>query len=137
MKNIDQSLRPYFGYLGSKSSLCDELIARMPPEAMTSNCEVFAGGAGLFLGKRKAKFNILNDLDPDVCNVHVAVSAAPERVMKEMSMLRPCRATFNRLRTLRETAAWHDLDDAQRAAYFIYLGKNSVKRLRRSFGTGR
>ena len=133
MTTNDSLLRPYFGYIGSKSGMRDDLISRMTLEAYTSFSEVFAGGVGLYLGKRKARFNTLNDIDPDVCNVHVAVSAAPERVMKEMSMLRPCRATFNRLRELRGTAAWHDLDDAQRAAYFIYLGKNSVNSNFRSF----
>ena len=77
MTTNDSLLRPYFGYLGSKSSLCDELIARMPPEAMTSNCEVFAGGLGLFLGNRKAKINTLNDIDPEVINTHVAVAGMP------------------------------------------------------------
>ncbi len=133
MNTSDPSLPPYFGYLGSKSSMREVLVSRMPPEAFFSYCEIFAGGAGLFLGKQKAKFNILNDLDPDVCNVHVAAAATPELVMEKMSMLRPCRATFDRLRELRGTAAWHDLDNAERAANFIYLGKNSVNSNFRAF----
>ncbi len=129
----DSLLRPYFGYIGSKSGMRDELIARMPPEAMTSNCEFFAGGTSLFLGKRKAKCNTLNDIDPDVINTHVAVAGMPEQVMAVLSEMRPSRITFNRLRDLRGTADWHDLDDAQRAAYFIYLGKNSVNSSFESF----
>ena len=56
------TLPTYFGYMGSKGSISEELMQRMPPEAYKMYCDVFAGGLGLFLKKKKAREqNICND----------------------------------------------------------------------------
>ena len=133
MKDKDHNLCSYFSYIGSKNGMAAELEARMPPEAYISYCEPFAGGAGLFLAKPKAKRNILNDLDPDVIQTHATVAAQPELVMAELEKLRPSRVTFNRLRDLRVSTGWQELVDAERAADFIYLTKCSVNGNTRSF----
>jgi DNA adenine methylase len=133
MNASDKPLSTYFGYIGSKSSMADELIQRMPSEAFESYCEVFAGGLGLFLKKPKAKVNIVNDLDSDLIEMHATVAAQPEAVMAELAKLRPCRSVFDRLRHLRDTAEWHDLSAPERAAVFLYVAKCSVNGNLQSF----
>lgn len=133
MENNDLLLPAYYGYIGSKSGFCSKLGPLMPEEAQDAHCEGFGGGLGLFLGKPKAKINILNDIDGDVIETHVAVAADPVGVMGELEKLRPCRKTFEHLRDLRETAAWRDLSPAARAAAFIYITKCSVNGNMRAF----
>ncbi len=133
MKREDKSLPSYYGYIGSKSGMAEQLIKRMPSEAYGSYCEVFAGGLGLFLKKPKAKVNIANDLDADVIETHSVVAAQPEAVMVELSKLRPCRSVFNRLRHLRGHSGWHELSAAKRAAAFLYIAKCSVNGNMKSF----
>ena len=133
MNDTDPLLPAYYGYLGSKTGMMPELNSRMPPEAYLSYCEPFVGGAGVFLGKHKARFNILNDIDSDVLEGHETVAAKPRAVMRELKKLRPSRRTFNRLRDLRDTAAWHGVSAAERAANFIYIVKCSVNANMRSF----
>lgn len=129
----DRLLPSYFGYLGSKSGFCSKLNQRYPREAAHSHCVLFAGGLGDFLGKPKARFNIVNDIDSDVIETHATVAAQPAAVMSELEKLRPCRSLFIRLRDLRDTAAWHELSAAERAAAFIFLVKGSVNGNMRAF----
>jgi len=76
---------------------------------------------------------ILNDIDPDLIDTHTTVAGDPEGVMAELKKLRPSRRTFNRLRDLRDSAEWHGLSPAARAAAFIYITKCSVNGNRQSF----
>ena len=122
-----QRLKPLMNYLGSKARSADRFIERMPPVAFEARVELFAGAHGIELALPRAKrAAILNDLDADVIGVPEAVASEPEAVMSYLQHLRSSRATFNRIRDLRERPEWHELPSAQRAAFMIYLSRESV-----------
>jgi len=53
--------------LGNKQAIAKEIIKYFPPHKFY--VEPFFGAGGMFFNKEKAKYNILNDLDSDVCNL--------------------------------------------------------------------
>lgn len=127
-------LKPLLNYLGSKAGLADQLIRRMPPEVLESRAELFAGSSAVELALPPAKRNaILNDLDADVIGVLEAVASEPKAVKRHLQKLRSSRDTFNRIRDLREQPEWNSLPPAQRAAYMVYLSRESVNANMRSF----
>lgn len=127
-------MKPLLNYLGSKAGIAPELIRRLPREAVESRVEVFAGAHALELALPRAKHQaILNDLDADVIGAAEAVAGDAEGVMSHLRPLRSSQATFNRIRNLRDQAAWHELLPVQRAAYMIYLSRESVNANMRSF----
>ena len=97
------------------------------PAAFEARVELFAGAHGIDLALPRAKCAaILNDLDADVIGVPEAVASEPEAVMSYLRQLRSSRFTFNRIRDLREQPEWYELLSAQRAAFMIYLARESV-----------
>lgn len=133
MTKQDQILPAYGSYVGSKSGFGSHLLPRMPDLANYSYVEVFAGMAGLFLVKPKARLNILNDIDPDVVETHTTVAGDASGVMAEMKKLRPSRRTFIRLRDMRGTTEWYAQSPTARAAAFIFIMRCSVNGCLRSF----
>jgi DNA adenine methylase len=117
----------YVGVIGSKTSVADQLIGMMPPEAF-GKCfiELFAGGAGVFFAKEPARINVLNDADPDLATMHEAVQREPAAVEAELRVLLDDDRTFRRLSELRDSDEWWSLPVARRAAAVIYLHKASV-----------
>ena len=128
-------LPPYFGYLGSKRTMVEGVLKpRLHPLAFRSRVEVFAGGLSLELALPPAKVQaIVNDLDGDIVGTHEAVATIPNEVMRELSRFQTSRRMFNRMRDLRDNAAWHELTDAKRAAAIIYLSQCSVNSNMRAF----
>lgn len=127
-------IKPLLTYIGSKDNQSQLLRDRMPPVAFESRVEAFAGGLGIERNLPRAKTQaIVNDIDPDVIGTYVAAVGIPERVMDVLRTMRPCRATFNRLRDSRITPAWWDQSEAERAAAMIYLAKSSVNSCMKSF----
>lgn len=117
----------YIGIIGSKVSVAGDLISRMPPEAFGDRyIELFAGGAGVYFVKDPARRNILIELDPDFATAHQAVREQPADVSRELRLLLDDSSTFERIRALRETDEWDTLPTARRAAYLIYILKQSV-----------
>lgn len=53
--------------LGNKQAIAQDIIKHFPEH--TFYVEPFFGAGGIFFNKRKAKYNILNDLDSDVFNL--------------------------------------------------------------------
>lgn len=127
-------IKPLLTYIGSKDYQAHALSNRMPSVAFESRFETFAGGLGLErnlpVAKRQA---IVNDIDPDVIGAYETAAGDPAGVMAELQTMRSSRATFNRLRHLRDSAAWWDLADIERAAAMIYLSKNSVNANMKAF----
>lgn len=126
---------PYFGYLGSKRSMVENVLRpRLHPLAFRSRVEFFAGGLSLELALPPAKVQaIVNDLDGDIIGTHEAVATNPDEVMRELTRFHPSRRMFNDIRDLRGNAAWYELTDAKRAAAIIYLSQCSVNSNMRAF----
>lgn len=57
--------------LGNKKMIAQKIIKHFPPHKIY--IEPFFGAGGMFFSKKKAKFNIVNDLDNDVFNLFQVV----------------------------------------------------------------
>ncbi len=69
-------LKPLFPYMGSKTPVREELSQLMASRSHETYIEPFVGSAAVFYAKHKAKINVLNDVDPEVINIHAAIAAA-------------------------------------------------------------
>ena len=66
--------------LGNKSKIAHEIQKYFPEHRFY--IEPFFGAGGMFFNKPKAKYNILNDLDSDVCNLFQVVINEKENLKK-------------------------------------------------------
>ncbi|MCH7812880.1 MAG: DNA adenine methylase [Planctomycetes bacterium] len=95
-------MNSFIGVIGSKASVSQDLIERMPQEAFGScYIELFAGGAAVFFAKNPARINVLNDADPDLALVHDAIQRDVEAVQRLLAALCPQQAS-----TAEDDATW-------------------------------
>ena len=66
--------------LGNKQAIASEIQKYFPEHRFY--VEPFFGAGGMFFNKPKAKYNILNDLDSDVCNLFQVVINEKENLKK-------------------------------------------------------
>ncbi len=117
----------FIGVIGSKTSVTEQLIKMMPPEAFGAcYIELFLGGGSVFFAKEQARINVLNDADPDLAVTFEAIQRDRKAVESELRVLLDDDQTFRRLAELRNSDQWQDLPTPQRAAVVIYLHKASV-----------
>ena len=113
---------PIVKWVGGKSKLLSELLARMP-EQFGRYYEPFAGGAAMFfrLAPRRA---VLADSNPDLIGLYMAVAKDVNAVIRRLEGHRDDHdeAHYYEMRT-----RWNDRDaqwsTPERAAAFIYLNK--------------
>jgi DNA adenine methylase len=125
---------PIVKWVGGKTKLLPELIARMP-ERFNRYYEPFAGGAALFF-RLAPKRAVLADSNPDLIGLYTAVAADVNAVIRRLQAHRDHHdeAHYYDMRT-----RWNDRDHEwstpERAAAFIYLNKtcfNGLWRVNRS-----
>jgi DNA adenine methylase len=113
---------PIVKWVGGKTKLLPELLARMP-ERFNRYYEPFAGGAALFF-RLAPKRAVLADSNPDLIGLYTAVANNVEAVIKRLQGHRDAHdeAHYYDMR-----ARWNDRDQQwstpERAAAFIYLTK--------------
>ena len=116
----------FIGVLGSKTGVSKDLIDMMPPEAFGAcYLELFAGGAGVFFSKEPARINVLNDCDPDLTVMYRAIKQDYQAVEAELQSLLDDDSLFHQIVQLRDSAQWEDLREPLRAAYVIFVLKQS------------
>lgn len=125
---------PIVKWVGGKTRLLPELLARMPQQ-FNRYYEPFVGGAALFFKVAPARA-VLNDFNPDLVNVYRTVAKDVEGVIRRLGVHRKHHNEEHyyslRARWNDERLSWTDLD---RAAGFIYLNKtcfNGLWRVNRS-----
>ncbi len=114
---------PIVKWVGGKSKLLPELIARMPKK-YNRYFEPFLGGAALFLAiaPRDA---VLGDTNEELINAYRAVGRGVEQIMGVLKVHRNAHSRekyYYEIRDLWNEGAWKD-DPEARAATFIYLNK--------------
>lgn len=62
-------MNPFFCYIGSKKSIADEIIGKIPPH--TTYVEPFFGGGSIYFRKKPSKVEIINDLDKELMEAYV------------------------------------------------------------------
>ena len=113
---------PIVKWVGGKTKLLPELLARMP-EQFNRYYEPFAGGAALFF-RLAPKRAVLADSNPDLIGLYTAVANDVGAVIRRLQAHRDAHdeAHYYEMRS-----RWNDRDHEwstpERAAAFIYLNK--------------
>lgn len=113
---------PVVKWVGGKTKLLGELVARMPTR-FERYYEPFAGGAALFF-RLAPRHAVLADSNADLINLYTALQRDVAAVIKKLEYHRSAHdeTHYYRLRT-----RWNDRDEAwpavDRAAAFVYLNK--------------
>jgi len=116
--------RPIVKWVGGKTKLLPELLARLPA-TYGRYYEPFAGGAALFfwLAPERA---VLNDLNADLIGMYRALAVDVEAVIRESQLL---AAYHDEGHYARIRARWNDEREThpprpfERAAMFLYLNR--------------
>jgi DNA adenine methylase len=113
---------PIVKWVGGKTKLLPELLARMPP-TYRRYYEPFAGGAALFFRAAPARA-VLADSNADLIGLYTAVAGNVEAVIRRLEQH---RARHDQRHYYETRARWNDhaasWDAIGRAAAFIYLNK--------------
>jgi DNA adenine methylase len=125
---------PIIKWVGGKTKLLPELLARLPPR-WNRYYEPFIGGAALFFRVAPERA-VLNDWNVDLVNLYATVT---EDVVAVIKRLEQHRAKHSQAHYYDTRAKWNDHDQAwpsaERAAAFVYLNKtcfNGLWRVNRS-----
>ena len=71
--------------LGNKQAIAQDIIKYFPEHK--AYIEPFFGAGGMFFNKRKAKYNMVNDLDSDVFNLYQVLKNNKDELIKEFKMM--------------------------------------------------
>ena len=71
--------------IGSKSRIADKITPHFPEHS--TYVELFFGAGGLFFNKKRAKYNILNDLDDDVFNYWQVLQNNKDELLDMLEMM--------------------------------------------------
>ncbi|HEX3759417.1 MAG TPA: DNA adenine methylase [Kofleriaceae bacterium] len=118
----DSPAAPVVKWVGGKTKLLPELLARMP-ERFGRYYEPFAGGAALFFRVAPERA-VLADSNPDLIGLYTCLARDAAGVIRRLEHHREahCEAHYYATRT-----RWNDREaswsSADRAATFIYLNK--------------
>ena len=82
-------------YYGGKFTMSKRLVEMMPLHKRY--IEVFAGGASMFFRKKKADWNVLNDLDNDIVNLYICVLKEFEELTKHIYWYPRSRTLFDKI----------------------------------------
>ena len=128
------SAAPIVKWVGGKTKLLPELIARMP-ELRGRYFEPFAGGAALFF-RMAPQRAVLADSNSDLIGLYTAVAGDVDAVIRRLELH---RANHDQQHYYETRTRWNDRgvswSSADRAATFIYLNKtcfNGLWRVNRS-----
>ncbi len=114
---------PIIKWVGGKTKLLPEILARMPPHQLGRYFEPFAGGAALFfrVAPRRA---VLADSNADLIGLYRTVRKDADAVIRELERH---RAAHDQQHYYGTRARWNDpgasWSAVDRAAAFIYLNK--------------
>jgi DNA adenine methylase len=116
------SAAPVIKWVGGKTKLLTELVARMP-ERYGRYFEPFAGGAALFF-RLAPKRAVLADSNADLIALYTAIAADPNAVIRRLQMHREAHDEHHYYAMRAKWNEYHlSWSSPERAAAFIYLNK--------------
>ena len=101
--------------LGNKGKIADKIQSYFPDHKIY--IEPFFGAGGMFFNKRKAKYNIVNDLDSDVFNLFQVVLNNRDEFLESLEITPYSSELFEYWKKNKET------EPIKKAIRFIYLSK--------------
>ncbi len=78
-------IKPILKRIGNKAQFSEHIEKYFLPHSLY--IELFAGTGSMFFGKKRAKFNILNDIDKDIFNMWEVLKFKKELLAKELHNL--------------------------------------------------
>jgi DNA adenine methylase len=95
-----EPLRPFFGRMGGKSKIANNLISHFPdPNSYTTYVEPFIGAGNIFLRKPyKSKIEVINDLDDMVYSIFQGVKQEGQVIEKLKPISYLSKEQFYKLR---------------------------------------
>ena len=113
-------------YYGGKFTMSKRLVPMLPPHRRYF--EVFSGGASMFFRKKKAEWNVLNDIDNDIVNLYSCVINKFEELKKHIFWLPRSRKLFIEFGHIIK-----DFDinvpDPERASQYFFIVRNSFNNI--------
>jgi DNA adenine methylase len=131
---VDVVATPVVKWVGGKTKLLPELLARMP-KTFGRYYEPFIGGAAMFFKLSPARA-VIADVNPDLIALYGTLAKDPNSVIKRLAHHRAAHDESHYYATREKWNQSHlSWSDAERAATFIYLNKtcfNGLWRVNRS-----
>ena len=113
-------------YYGGKFTMSKRLVGMMPPH--NRYIEVFAGGASMFFRKKKADWNVLNDLDNDIVNLYICVLKEFEELTEHIYWYPRSRTLFDDFKEKIKDSKIN-IPDPERAAQYFFIVRNSFNNM--------
>lgn len=136
--------KPFLKWVGGKTQLLPELLARIPSN-FSQYFEVFVGGGALFYSLQQGhhgrisilKRAILIDINPELTNTYQVVKEKNEELIADLKQHIYEKEYYYQIRNIDRTEEYQSWSDVQRASRFIYLNKTCFNGLYRVNSQGK
>lgn len=121
--------RPFIKWVGGKSQLLPEILARLPERFETYH-EPFLGGGALFFALQPDS-SILSDINPELINTYRVVRDSVHSLIDDLKRHHYQEEYYYTVRNIDRSETFQKWTDVQRASRFIYLNKTCFNGLYR------
>ncbi len=121
--------RPFVKWVGGKSQLLSELIARIP-NTFGNYYEPFIGGGALFFALQP-KRAFLSDLNEELINAYTVVRDQPQALIRNLRSHKYESEYFYRVRNADRSTTYARWSSVRRSSRFIFLNKTCFNGLYR------
>ena len=123
---MDASCPVVMPYYGGKFTMSKRLVTMLPPHRRYF--EVFAGGASMFFRKKKAEWNVLNDIDNDIVNLYTCVLEKFDKLCEYIYWLPRSRKLFIDFNhNIKDVNI--NIPDVKRAGQYFFVVRNSFNNI--------
>ena len=106
-------------YMGGKFELSRTLVPMLAPHVRY--IEVFAGGLSMFFRKKKADWNVVNDVDRDIINLYESIRTDYDSFKEQAYWMVKSRELFNKWKKEINDKEGINIPDPERAAKYYYV----------------
>ena len=113
-------------YYGGKFTMSRQLVSMLPPHRRYF--EPFFGGGSMFFRKKRAEWNILNDIDNDLVNLYMCVITRFSELCEYIRWFPRSRQIFEEAQLLIKTPVT-DNPNPKRAAMYFFAVRNGFNNI--------
>jgi len=113
-------------YYGGKFELSRRLVPMLASHERY--LEVFAGGLSMFFRKKKAKMNVVNDIDKDIVNLYTTVLYHFDEMCEFIFWMPKSRTIFEEAQKKVLSSKEFTIPDVTRACLYYYVIRNSFNK---------
>jgi DNA adenine methylase len=113
-------------YYGGKFTMSRQLVGMLPPHRRYF--EPFFGGGSMFFRKKRAEWNILNDIDNDLVNLYMCVISRFSELCEYIRWFPRSRQIFEEAQLLIKTPVT-DNPNPKRAAMYFFAVRNGFNNI--------